>query len=127
MLANFLLTGKSEHNTYSQEGLKKLGISYYRLISFTLQVVKVLESIIRDCICLFLTDTELLTDTQHGFSRARLCLTYLLESFEEWTTTLDDQYAVDVIYLDFRKAFDLVPYQRLIRKLKSYGIKGNTF
>ena len=59
-----------------------------------------------------------------GFSEARSCLTSLLESFEEWTAALDDHYAVDVIYLDFKKAFDSVPHQRLLGKIKSYGIQG---
>ena len=46
----------------------------------------------------------------YGFSKARSCLTNLLESFEERTAALDDHHAVDVIYLDFKKAFDLVPH-----------------
>ena len=29
---------------------------------------------------------------------------------------------VDVVYLDFHKAFDKVPHQRLLLKLKAYGI-----
>ena len=100
-------------------------VSNYRLTS---KVVKVLESIIRDCICSCLTNNELLTDKQHGFCETRSCLTNLLESFKEWTAALDDHYAVDVIlliYLDFKKAFDLVPHQRLLGKIKSYGIEGN--
>ena len=36
-------------------------------------------------------------------------------------------YAVDIIYLDFKKAFDSVPHQRLLGKIKSYGIEGNIF
>ena len=40
---------------------------------------------------------------------------------------LDDHYAVDVTYLDFKKAFNSVPHQRLLGKIKSYGIKGNIF
>ena len=96
--------------------------SNYRPISLTSQVVKVLESIIRDHLCSFLTDNELLTDKQHGFSKARL---NLLESFEEWTAAFDDHYAIDVVYLDYKKAFDSVPHQRLLSKIKSYGIEDN--
>ena len=47
------------------------------------------------------------------------CLTNLLESFEEWTAALDDHYTVDVIYLDIKEAFDSVPHQRLLSKIKS--------
>ena len=45
--------------------------------------------------------------------------------FEEITKWVDDGSPVDVIYLDFQKAFDKVPHQRLILKLKSHGM-GNT-
>ena len=38
---------------------------------------------------------------------------------------MDEGSPVDVIYLDFQKAFDKVPHQRLILKLKSHGI-GNS-
>ena len=38
---------------------------------------------------------------------------------------MDDGSPVDVIYLDFQKAFDKVPHQRLIFKLKSHGM-GNS-
>ena len=82
---------------------------------------------IRDCICAFLTDNELLTDKQHGFSKARSCQTKLLESFEEWTAALDEHYAVDVIYLDFKKAFDSVPHQRLLSKIKLYMVLRATY
>ena len=37
---------------------------------------------------------------------------------------LDNDNCVDAAYMDFRKAFDTVPHQRLITKLKSYNIKG---
>lgn len=38
---------------------------------------------------------------------------------------LDSGDPVDAIYLDFRKAFDTVPHQRLLNKLKAYGIVGD--
>ena len=56
---------------------------------------------------------------------ARSCLTNLLCFFEEITKWVDEGSPVDVIYLDFQKAFDKVPHQRLILKLKSHGM-GNS-
>ena len=57
--------------------------------------------------------------------KARSCLTNVLCFFEEITKWVDDGSPVDVIYLDFQKAFDKVPHQRLILKLKSHGM-GNS-
>ena len=65
------------------------------------------------------------TNSQHGFLKARSCLTNLLCFFEEITKWVDDGSPVDVIYLDFQKAFDKVPHQRLLLKLKSHGM-GNS-
>ena len=48
----------------------------------------------------------------------------LLTVMNEWTEALDDGIQIDTAYLDFRKAFDIVPHKRLIKKLEGYGIKG---
>ena len=42
--------------------------------------------------------------------------------FEEITKWVDEGSPVDIIYLNFQKAFDKVPHQRLILKLKSHGM-----
>ena len=73
----------------------------------------------------FLIKHKLINPSQHGFLKARSCLTNLLCFLEEITKWLDDGSPVDVIYLDFQKAFDKVPHQRLILKLKSHGM-GNS-
>ena len=52
-------------------------------------------------------------------------LNNLLEFMEEVTSTLYSRKSMDIIYLDFAKAFDMVPYQRLLKKLNSHGIGGN--
>jgi len=44
---------------------------------------------------------------------------------EEVTNYLDLGYPVNVIYLDFQKAFDKVPHRRLLLKLEAHGISGN--
>ena len=54
------------------------------------------------------------TKHQHG----------LTDVCDKWTEELDYKNSIDVIYLDFQKAFDSVPYKRMIIKLQGYGIKG---
>ena len=70
----------------------------------------------------FLVKNKLITKSQHGFLKARSCLTNLLCFLEDITKWVDDGSPVDVVHLDFQKAFDKVPHQRLLIKLKAYGI-----
>ena len=103
---------------------KKSDVQNYRPVSLTCLVCKLLESIIKDVIMAHLVRYELIRDSQHGFTKGRSCLTNLLEFFEEVTLNLDEGRPFDVIYLDFSKAFDKVPHQRLFRKLLAHGIGG---
>ena len=86
----------------------------YRPVSLTSVICKLLESIIRDLIMDFLIKHTLINPSQHGFLKEKACLTNLLCFLEEITKWVDDGSPVDVIYLDFQKAFDKVPHQRLI-------------
>ena len=72
---------------------------------------------------------NLFTDAQHGFISGRSCTAQLLEFMEEITLTFDKREDVDIIYLDFAKAFDKVPHRRLLKKKKlpGYGIKGKIY
>ena len=99
--------------------------SNYRPISLTSIVVKVSESMICEEMLKFFIDNDILNHQQHGSMCNKSCLTNLLETFEDWTSAVDQGYGVDVIYLDYSKAFDPVPHCRLISKLEAYGIHGN--
>jgi ribonuclease P/MRP protein subunit RPP40 len=103
---------------------KKFDVQNYRPVSMTSIVCKIMESILKDVIVGHLEKHELIRDSQHGFTQGRSCLTNLLEFLEEVTVNLDEGKPVDVIYLDFSKAFDKVPHQRLYRKLLAHGIGG---
>src|SRR6267154_3383936 len=94
----------------------------YRPVSLTSIVGKILESIIKDNIVTHLDQYNLINRSQHGFTRGKSCLTNLLDFFEVVTKELDEGNNVDLIYLDFSKAFDKVPYKRLFKKLESHGV-----
>ena len=96
--------------------------SNYRPVSLTSQVCKVLEKIVRDKIVNHMKENNLFSNSQHGFREGRSCLTNLLETLEQWTKILDEDDCIDVAYLDFRKAFDLVSHKHLLHKMSNYGI-----
>ena len=58
-------------------------------------------------------ENEFVLECQHGFVRGQSCSTQLLEVMDKWTDILDSGGCVDSVYLDFAKAFDSVPHQRL--------------
>ena len=107
----------SKHYSFIQKRFKKKSVNY-RPVSLTSVICKLLETIIRDHMMDFLIKHKLINPSQHGFLKAKSCLTNLLCFLEEITKWVDDGSPVDVIYLDFQKAFDKVPHQRLISKLK---------
>ena len=96
----------------------------YRPVSLTCVLCKVLENFVRDSVVNYMSDLNLYSDSQHGFRKKRSCVTQLLEVMEQLTNCFDDGYPVDMVYLDFRKAFDSVPHKRLLCKMKYYGISG---
>ena len=71
-----------------------------------------------------LLTNSLLSAYQFGFIPGRSCTTQLLHVLDYFTQHLDNGNSVDVIYLDFQKAFDSVPHQHLIQKLSSFGVHG---
>jgi ribonucleases P/MRP protein subunit RPP40 len=96
----------------------------YRPISLTAQACKVMESILRDAITEYLHRLKLIQDSQHGFVKNRSCLTNLLTFLDFVHDYVDKGVPVDVVYLDFKKAFDKVPHCRLMLKVKAHGIGG---
>ena len=84
-----------------------------------------MEKIIKSKLNSHLKTNKLLANEQYGFVSGRSTDTQLLTSLLHWQKALDEDVPVDVVYMDFKKAFDSVPHIRLVKKLKSYGIEGN--
>ena len=97
----------------------------YRPISLTAILCKLMESFVRDKILEHLQKNKLLSHKQHGFISGRSTVTQLLNYLDKCVGIIAEGGIVDAIYLDFAKAFDTVPYRRLLGKLQAYGIKGH--
>ena len=109
---------------YKSKGSKS-SAENYRPISLTSIPCKIMESVIRDHMVNYLTRYQLIKSTQHGFIARRSCTTNLLEFLERCTRILDEGDPLDIIYLDFAKAFDKVPHRRLLNKMAALGITGD--
>ena len=96
----------------------------YRPVSLTSIICKILETIIKDEVIDHLKRNNLLYKHQHAFVGQRSCITQIIEALDTWTSIIEDDDTLDSIYLDFAKAFDSVPHQRLLRKIKALGIEG---
>ena len=96
----------------------------YRPISLTSILCKLLEKIIKTALFGHLYQHRLLCKNQHGFVSRKACSTNLLETSDMLTYSLAKGLGVDLILLDFAKAFDKVSHEFLIHKLRCYGISG---
>ena len=96
----------------------------YRPISLTSIICKTAEHIIHSQIMRHLDAHSLLTECQFGFRRGRSCESQLLVTVQDLAAGLRDKQQIDAILLDFSKAFDRVPHERLLLKLHYCGIRG---
>ena len=103
----------------------KYTASNYRPVSLTSVCCKLLEHIVCRHILQHLEKYKILSDLQHGFRSGHSCESQLIITMSDIFEAFNDKHQVDMIILDFSKAFDTVPHQKLLHKLKNYGIDGS--
>ena len=96
----------------------------YRPISLTSHITKIFEKIVREKITKYMNENNKFNNNQHGFRNGRSCISQLLNHYNKILENLEKGHEIDVIYLDFAKAFDKVHHGLLLQKLQNIGITG---
>ena len=98
----------------------------YRPVSLTSVPAKLMEQLILRTIIQHVRDNQMIRPSQRGFMKGRSCLTNLISFYNRATCLLDEGKAVDVVYLNFSKAFDTISHSILLVKLADRGLDGHT-
>jgi len=101
---------------------KKEDPGNYRMVSLTSIPGKVMEQLILEVIIKQVEEKKVIRSSQHGFTKGKSCLPNLIAFCDDMTDWVGEGRAVDVVYLDFSKAFDTVSHNILLEELRKCGL-----
>ena len=108
------------------KGNSKTNPNNYRPISILSSISKVMERLVYNQLCSYLTENKLLNKYQSGFRSLHSTATALLDATNQWYFNIDNGLVTSVIFLDLAKAFDTIDHNILLEKLRLCGVNDNS-
>jgi hypothetical protein len=97
-------------------------VTNYRPVSLTSVVCKQMEHVIASYLRQAWDKNDRLYEGQHGFRPGYSCESQVVAVCQDIADSLDNGDKIDAIIVDFSKAFDIVPRDRMLTKIANSGV-----
>jgi hypothetical protein len=101
-------------------------LNNFRPISILPILSKPLEKHVHKHLNIFIEDRHLFHEFQSGFRKHHSCATALTRMCDSWLSAINKSQVTGAVFLDFKKAFDLVDHSILLDKLSLYTQNSET-
>ena len=117
-----------DHGTQGTQFIQNY--EFFIKIESNLAIIKVVHLIMNNQmnnhLMKFFESHSIQSDKHHDFNKQRSYESQLILTIQDLAAGLNSKSQIDPILLDFSKAFDKIPHERLAAKLHHYGVCGNT-
>ena len=103
----------------------KQDCSNYRPISLLITISKLLEKVMYSRVYRFLENTDQIYPSQYGFRTSHSCENAISELISTVIKGKEQGLYTVSLFLDLSKAFDSLEHSMMLKKLETYGIRGN--
>ena len=98
----------------------------YRPISILPTIFKIFKRHVNKHLMAYMNRYNIIHETQSGFRQKHSCQTALIKLIDQWMAGIDKGDTIGSMFVDFRKAFDLVDHKIFIQKLAAYKLSNTS-